>query len=324
MIHQLDLDSMDKVDRAVWRLQEAEKLTKGEGLYICFSGGKDSCVIKALADMAGVKYDAHYSVTGIDPPELVRFVRRCYPDVHFNYPHYPDNYSVEMLRGRVITMWNLIPHKRMPPTMMVRYCCQYLKESNGDGRLAVTGVRWAESSRRKKGHGVYTVMNVNKQEKEDILQNPNFTQTPQGGVVLSNDNAEARDIIEYCYRRRKTIVNPIIDWETAEVWEFIREYKIPYCSLYDEGYSRLGCIGCPMGSVKQRMAELRRWPGIGVLYNKAIRAMLIDRAKAGLPMTWVDTIDVWAWWLKISRQETESLINDIYRRNEERKARHDK
>ena len=62
MIHQLDFNGNDKVDKAIMRLQAYEPK---EGYYLCFSGGKDSCVIKALADMAGVKYDAHYSVSSV-------------------------------------------------------------------------------------------------------------------------------------------------------------------------------------------------------------------------------------------------------------------
>ena len=58
MIHQLDFEGRDKVDIAIDRYRDAAKITGDEGLYLCFSGGKDSCVIKALADMAGVKYDA--------------------------------------------------------------------------------------------------------------------------------------------------------------------------------------------------------------------------------------------------------------------------
>ena len=46
--------------------------------------------------------------------------------------------------------------------------------------------------------------------------------------------------------KSKHLINPIIDWEDEDVWEFINQYEIPYCSLYDEGFARLGCIGCPM------------------------------------------------------------------------------
>ena len=58
MIGQLNINGIDKVETAIKRLRTFEP---SEGYYLCFSGGKDSVVIKALADMAGVKYDAHYN-----------------------------------------------------------------------------------------------------------------------------------------------------------------------------------------------------------------------------------------------------------------------
>lgn len=172
-IHQLDFNGKDKVEKAIMRLQAYEPK---EGYFLCFSGGKDSCVIKALADMAGVKYDAHYSVASVDPPELVRFIKDFHPDVIFDYPRDKD--------GNIVTMWNLIPRKSMPPTRIVRYCCQYLKENNGHGkgRLKVTGVRWAESVRRKQSHGEVTIMDKKIQkfiEKE--LSDLDFQSTRQGG-----------------------------------------------------------------------------------------------------------------------------------------------
>ena len=138
MIHQINILGKDKVEIAIDRIRAYEP---EEGYYLCFSGGKDSVTIKALADMAGVKYDAHYSVTSVDPPELVRFIKNKYADVEFDYPRNKD--------GERISMWTLIPQRRMPPTRIVRYCCQELKERGGEGRFVITGVRWAESSRRK-------------------------------------------------------------------------------------------------------------------------------------------------------------------------------
>lgn len=120
MIHQLDFNGKDKVDKAIMRLQSYEP---PEGYYLCFSGGKDSVVIKALADMAGVKYDAHYSITTVDPPELIYFIKKYHKDVEFDYPRDKD--------GNRITMWNLIPRKQMPPTRLARYCCEHLKEHGG-------------------------------------------------------------------------------------------------------------------------------------------------------------------------------------------------
>ena len=171
MIHQLDYNGLDKVEKAIKRLQLYEPL---EGYYLCFSGGKDSCVIKALADMAGVKYDAHYSVASVDPPELVKFIKEYHPDVIFEIPHDKE--------GRPISMWTLIANNTMPPTRIVRYCCQHLKENGGKGRLKVTGVRWDESVRRKKSHSEVTFADKKaRRVLESELSDEDFSSTPQGG-----------------------------------------------------------------------------------------------------------------------------------------------
>lgn len=267
MIHQLDLYGRDKVDKAIMRLQTYEP---PEGYYLCFSGGKDSCVIKALADMAGVKYDAHYSISSVDPPELVRFIKDVHPDVIMERPRDKD--------GNIVTMWNLIPTKTMPPTRIVRYCCAYLKENGGKGRLKVTGVRWAESARRKSGHSEVTF--ADKKAHKTIgqeLSDDDYIKTPQGGIALRLDNRENARIVEMCYKDHTTLINPIIDWTTEEVWEFIKEYNVPYCILYDEGFKRLGCIGCPMANKEMREYEFERWPKYKNLYMIAFQKMIENR-----------------------------------------------
>lgn len=176
-----DLDF--KVKAALQRLQDFQK---DDGYYLAFSGGKDSVVCKALLDMANVKYDAHYRVTSVDPPELVRFIRDEHPDVSRDIPRYETRQGWE---GRPVTMWNLIPWKLMPPTRLVRYCCQFLKEDGGDGRMTVTGVRWAESRNRKENQGLVTIMG--RKAGRELRDNPDFTSTNRGGWCSTTTTQKA-------------------------------------------------------------------------------------------------------------------------------------
>lgn len=284
----------EKVAASIARLKAFEP-RNGEGYYLAFSGGKDSVVIKALAEMSGVKYDSTYRVTSVDPPELVRFIMEEHPDVKREVPVYSEKIKSEKLRGKPITMWNLIPKEKYPPTRISRYCCRNLKENGGDGRVTVTGVRWAESRNRKENQGL-----VNIHDGGKIGDSFDAVRNKSGGIILTNDNDDARRMVEQCYRRHKTTVNPIIDWSDAEVWEFIKAENIPYCGLYDDGFHRLGCIGCQM-SRGGREVQFKRWPQYKESYIRAFVKMLQERDKAGLHA--YDEFgktgqDVFNWWME--------------------------
>lgn len=285
-----------KVENAIKRLQSFEP---PEGYYVAFSGGKDSQCIYHLCQMAGVKFDAHYSVTSVDPPELVHFIKRQYPDVIFELPRYAD--------GSRITMWNLIQKHSMPPTRMVRYCCEELKESSGEGRVVVTGVRWAESARRKASHDVASIKGKPKAtEKMAQELGADYRFNKSGVLVLNDDNDPARRMVEHCYRTQKVMVNPIVDWETEDVWTFLNEIaKVPHCCLYDQGFKRLGCIGCPMNV--NAAADLERWPKYNELYLRAFARMIKAREEAGKdnlhPFDWSTPEEVMACWLQEPQEE---------------------
>ena len=228
-----------------------------------------------LCKMAGVPFDAHYSVTSVDPPELVRFIRENYPDVTFEYPRDKD--------GNVMTMWSLIAQNTIPPTRKYRYCCEELKECHGVNRVTVTGVRWAESARRSNKVGLVMFMGKpSKTKKIAEYFGLDFKET-NNGLITNDDNDMSRRMVENCYRTRKTLVNPIVDWTDEAVWSFLKENNIKYCPLYDEGFKRMGCIACPMAGREQRMHELERWPKYKENYIKAFRRMILnhgDKIKA--------------------------------------------
>lgn len=277
MLDQLQFGSdgeiRNKVETAIKRLQAFEP---PEGYYLAMSFGKDSQCCYHLCKMAGVKFDAHYSVTSVDPPELVRFGKEHYPDVHFERQYWNDNKPEHYYsdgRPKPITMWNLIADHTLPPTRKVRYCCSALKETGGQGRVVVTGVRWAESANRKNTHDVVDIRGKRAKKKADAI-GAEYKQNKHGDVIMNDDNDENRRMVEQCYRTHKTMVNPIVDWTDDDVWAFLNGNNIPHCSLYDEGFTRLGCIGCPLSGSKNMIRDFERWPKYKELYIRAFQKMI--------------------------------------------------
>ena len=291
-----------KLEIAIQRLKLFEP---PEGYFLAFSGGKDSQVIYHLAQMAGVKFDAHYHVTSVDPPELIYFIREYYPDVIFDVPHDKN--------GNRISMWSLIRDAKMPPTRNMRYCCSWLKEAYGNKQMTVTGVRWAESARRKANRGLVNIDGKPKatQKKADEL-GAKYRITKRGSLVMNEDNDENRRLAEYCYRTQKMLLNPIVDWTDEEVWEFLNDIvKVPHCCLYDEGFKRIGCIGCPLAGGKEQKHGFERYPKFRALYVRAFDRMIAnrkektdsDRQNGEGVMRWQNGEEVMRWWLNENPKE---------------------
>ena len=241
------LGTRDKVADAIERLR---RLEPAGGYYLCFSGGKDSQCIYHLAKEAGVKFDAHYNITGVDPPELVYFIREHYPDVQ------RDLYDMPMCR--------LIEKNTIPPSRRARYCCSALKEARSGNRFCITGVRWEESPSRRKNHGIIELWATNKKNK-----------------LKFNSMGEVEKMVG-CRMQGKKVLNPIVDWKIEDVWEYLNSRNIPHCKLYDEGFKRLGCIGCPMGGEEQMQAQFERWPGFKRYYIRAFDKAVKQRKKRGM------------------------------------------
>lgn len=269
-------------------------------LWVAYSGGKDSVAVLELVRRSGVPYEAHYSITTVDPPELVQFIK-SQSEVIRDQARRKD--------GTPITMWNAIVRHCTPPTRLVRYCCRELKESFGTGRITVTGVRWSESSRRAKGWGALNFKGKKAKKFADSIGAEyedhstksqtrlhfNFSEDATAQeIFLNNDNDAIRKMTEHCVPKSRVILNPIIDWSERDVWEFIRTENLPYCELYDHGFHRLGCIGCPMNSNKK--ADLDRYPKYKEAYIRAFDRMLKERDRRGLKTdAWKSADEVMEW-----------------------------
>ena len=118
----------NKLQHSIDLLKKSERLAlqySDKGFYLAFSGGKDSQALYHVAKLAEVKFEAHYSITTLDPPELVHFIRRNYPDVINDRPE--------------LTFQRLCISKKALPTRIMRFCCAELKEPKGAGTVTLTG-----------------------------------------------------------------------------------------------------------------------------------------------------------------------------------------
>jgi phosphoadenosine phosphosulfate reductase len=174
--------------------------------------------------------------------------------------------DVTFVRAGIGNLIRFAAEVRGFPTRRVRWCCEEYKETlSPPGAVLIMGIRAAESAARAK---------------------------------------RWRDVTFHS-KSKAWVVSPILRWSTAHVWEFIRDRGLPYCSLYDDGFERLGCIGCPMAGKAGRLREFARWPKVEAAWRMAFQR--IWERKAGTTQRngrlWFGSRyfdgweEMWSWWV---------------------------
>lgn len=280
---------MDLEQKAIERLKMASEISLkyyGKPLLVTYSGGKDSDVSLELAIRSGIPFEVQNSHTTADAPETVRFIKKKFYQLELD--GIKCQIDKPQLQGKRVSMWSLIPIKLMPPTRVVRYCCQVLKEGAGDGRMITTGVRWDESSQRSTRGGLEIIGRTKKQS-----------------IILTNDNDNNRRFFEKCETRAKSVCNPIIEWTNSDIWDYIHAEKIETNPLYQCGFDRVGCIGCPMAG-KKRYFEFSVFPKYQNMYIHAFDRMIKERISRGLETQWKTGKEVFQWWM-----ENENIVGQM-------------
>ncbi len=266
-LEQLTLETgLNKVEVAIELLRAWEPL---EGFYFADSGGACSSATREILKQAGVKYDAHYCVSPIDPPPIYTFLKEYHPDTQWDFH----------AKG----FWKMVDKKGLPMRKR-RWCCEVIKEAGGENRVVVVGNRRAEGNIRRKQCFVET--------PEDRAKGGKYRVTTKTFIrpILDFDDWDLWQYIRendvpYCY-----------------LYDEGAKRK-----AYGEGvFKRLGCVLCPFS--RNIAVEEEYFPKIVANWLRAC-GRLVEATKArgyltktGLPVKHRFETDkeMYDWWVSRS------------------------
>lgn len=281
-------------------------------LIICYSGGKDSDVILRIAMecLNPTEFEVLHSVTTVDSPITNKHVNEIFKEL--TEKGIKCEKSIPMGKdGKPINMWKLIAEHGTPPTRIIRYCCAELKETTTPNRVAVLGVRAKESSKRQ-GRDVFGVrggvyaeakffsLDHTEEVHREALEHEN---EPNGSVWDCT-------LIKVMRENKDAVVNPIYEWSDTDVWEYLKGGHYPYNPMYEMGYHRVGCIGCPLATYKQKQKEFRDFPTYKQNYIRAFDEMLKRANERGRTpkIHWEDGEAVFNWWIEEYKHNVKGQI----------------
>lgn len=288
-------DKIKEAERTLKLAAEMSDYYYHKPLIICYSGGKDSDVMLDITKrcLQPNQFEVLNAHTTVDAPETVYHIRKVFKDLEAE----GIKATVQMPRykGKPTSMWRLIEEKSMPPTRLVRYCCEVLKEASTPNRMAAVGVREDESTKRR-GRDSFAVLERRKREAE-------YRSTAHTYAMFKLDKYGGEDayqckVIQSAKQNKDMIVNPIYRFTDCDVWEYVQRFKVPMNPLYEKGYKRIGCIGCPFGGANHQRTEFADFPKYRENYVKAFDRMLKRRRERGLKCGFfTDGESVMRWWL---------------------------
>jgi len=178
---------------------------------------------------------------------------------HINFIR--ENYSEVKIVQPPKSFYQLIIDRGLPRRKS-RFCCQYLKEFNSIGKRVVEGTRRKESYKRS---------------------NYEFEQC---------DNRKWMNDCKH--------IRPLLLWTESEIWQYIRDKNLIYPKYYDPPYNfkRMGCIGCPVSNVANRIREYKLFPKYALVVIKTIKKRIELKPDCTFAVNFQNEYEVFYWWLQ--------------------------
>ncbi|MFI3184698.1 MAG: phosphoadenylyl-sulfate reductase [Methylococcaceae bacterium] len=113
-----------------------------------------------------------------------------------------------------------------------------------DGHQECCGIRKVEPLRRKLSHLDAWITGQRKDQSLDTRQ-----AVPEVQIDGAFSTAE-QQLVKF---------NPLLNWSSAQVWDYIEAYQVPYNDLHEKGYISIGCEPCTRAVLPNQHERTGRW-----------------------------------------------------------------
>ena len=200
-----------------------QKSIGDETAFVGMSGGKDSIVVEKLMKMSGVKYELYHSFTTIDAPEVVRFIRKNYPECKF-------------LTTRKTFWQDLAVH--VPPSDRLRWCCTSLKKESSwklPHKKRIMGIRAEESPRRVSRGRINHIEKLDHTHYSPIF----YWKEWQVWDFIDNNNLPYPKLYDWGFDRIGCIICPYHSEKTGKLHGMYKKYWPAYFKRWEKEISDL-------------------------------------------------------------------------------------
>ena len=221
-----------------------------DGIYISFSGGKDSTVLIHLCRQLYPDLVGLYSDTGLEFPEIRDFVK-TFENITIVTPKMHHREMLKKCGYPVVSKeqaeW--IYRIRGGTSSAAIQKAFYGYNSDGSPTRFKLSEQWKYllNAPFNIGSGCCKEMKM-KPIAEYVRQTK---RVPIIGTTASESALRAQKFMQYGFcvlDGKKAQCTPMSIWTDDDVWEYIHRFNLPYCKIYDMGYDRTGCVFCMFGA----------------------------------------------------------------------------
>ncbi len=240
-----------KIAKSKQRIREWIDYFGVDGVYISFSGGKDSTVLLHLVRELYPDAVAVFSDTGLEFPEIREFVKAT-PNVTWVKPEMTFRQAIEKCGYPCISKEQSFWISRIKKG--TKNFKEYNKAMNGimpDGRLTSFKIseqwKFLLGAPFDIGSGCCHFM-----KKQPLKKYQKETgRVPIVGTMACESLLRQQQWLAMgcnAFDNKKQISSPLSFWLEDDIWAYLKEFNIPYSKIYDMGYHRTGCIFCMFGA----------------------------------------------------------------------------